>query len=223
MTTSLTEAIPKDLTTIDFVLPPLPYSYDALEPYIDTKTMQIHHDGHHQAYVDKANASLAGSPLAGESATKILRSLGSFDWERRALVRDNVGGHINHSFFWQILSPNKMVPEGDLLRAIEGKFKSLEAFKEEFNTRAIAHFASGWAWLVLDRRNEPQIITTQNQDAPIIDGLEPILGLDLWEHAYYLQYQNRRMEYVKNWWNIVNWKEAGDFYIQALKGAAQIN
>jgi Fe-Mn family superoxide dismutase len=189
-----------------YTLPPLPYPYEALEPQIDTLTMQIHHDNHHQAYVDNANRLLAGEPdLAKLSPEELLKNLGKAPETIRVGLRNNVGGHVNHSWFWKMMSPKGGgKPSGDLAKAIEKEFKSFDEFQKLFNDAALKRFGSGWAWLVA-KDGKLEILSTANQDSPITDGKVPLLGLDVWEHAYYLKYQNRRPDYVAAWWNVVNW------------------
>jgi len=189
-------------------LPDLLYAYDALEPYIDQRTMEIHHQKHHAAYVDKLNAALVGyKELQEKGIEDLLKSLDSLPDAIRTVVKNNGGGHYNHSIFWSIMGVNKGgSPQGDLLAAIEERFGQFDKFKEEFTNAAINRFGSGWAWLVLDKKNKLAVISTANQDNPLSEGLKPVLGLDVWEHAYYLKYQNRRPEYIKNWWNVVNWQ-----------------
>ncbi|MDX6503671.1 MAG: superoxide dismutase, Fe-Mn family [Gaiellaceae bacterium] len=188
-----------------FEVPPLPYDYAALEPHIDVQTMQIHHDKHHQAYVDKANAALAGTELADASVEDVLRNLSSLPQDKQTPVRNNAGGHANHSLFWTLMSPTGGgQPGGELGAAIESEFGDFETFKTQFGEAAVNRFGSGWAWLVHDG-SSVKITSTPNQDSPIIDGQTPLLGLDVWEHAYYLKYQNRRPDYVAAWWNVVDW------------------
>jgi Fe-Mn family superoxide dismutase len=190
-----------------FEVPPLPYDYAALEPHIDEQTMRLHHDKHHQAYVDNANAALAGTDLAEAPVEEVLRRLSSLPEDKQTPVRNNAGGHANHAMFWQIMSPNGGgEPSGELASALERAFGDFEAFKAQVTDAAIKRFGSGWAWLVHDG-DELRVISTANQDSPIMDGLTPVLGIDVWEHAYYLKYQNRRPEYVAAWWNTVNWDE----------------
>jgi Fe-Mn family superoxide dismutase len=190
-----------------FEVPDLPYDYNALEPHIDEETMRIHHDKHHQAYVDKANAALEGTDLADADVDDVLRSLDQLPDEKRGPVRNNAGGHSNHSFFWQIMSPDGGgEPEGALADAIDAKFGSFDTFKEEFKNAGINRFGSGWAWLVKDG-SEVDVMSTANQDSPITDGKTPLLGVDVWEHAYYLKYQNKRPDYLDAFWNVVNWDE----------------
>lgn len=190
-------------------LPPLPYDYGALEPYIDAETMRLHHDNHHKTYVDKLNQALQKSPnLQSKSVEALMRDLNSVPENIRTEVRNNGGGHLNHTFFWQIMAPNAGgKPTGALAKAINDTFGSFDGFKQQFNQAGSDRFGSGWVWLVRSPQGQLQIKTTQNQDSPITEGLYPILGTDLWEHAYYLKYQNRRPEYLSNWWNVVNWSE----------------
>jgi superoxide dismutase, Fe-Mn family len=197
-----------------YELPPLPYPFDALEPHIDAKTMEIHHDKHHQAYITNANNALKDYPqLAAKPVEELLKDLNAVPETIRTTVRNNAGGHANHSFFWKILAPNAGVaPTGKLAEAINTSFGGLDAFKEKFQTAGAGRFGSGWAWLVVDKSGELAITSTANQDTPISEGLKPILGLDVWEHAYYLKYQNRRPEYLKAFWAVVNWAEAGKHY-----------
>jgi Fe-Mn family superoxide dismutase len=186
-----------------FEVPDLPYSYDALEPHIDEQTMRIHHDKHHQAYVDNANKALAGTEWENRSIDDILASIEIIPDDIRTAVRNNVGGHANHSLFWQVMSPDGGgEPDGDLAEAI-GDF---DDFKEAFAQAGITRFGSGWAWLIWDGTGVA-IKSTPNQDSPIMDSDVPLLGLDVWEHSYYLNYQNRRPDYVAAWWNVVNWPE----------------
>ena len=189
-----------------FSVPDLPYPYDALEPHIDEETMRIHHDKHHQAYVDKANGALEGTEWADREVEDVLKNLGSLPADKQAAVRNNAGGHYNHSLFWQMMSPNGGgAPQGELADAINAKFGSFDAFKEEFKSAGANRFGSGWAWLVKDSSGELAVVSTPNQDSPISDGQTPLLGVDVWEHAYYLKYQNKRPEYLDAFWNVVNW------------------
>lgn len=191
-----------------FKLPDLPYAYKALEPYIDEKTMRIHHGKHHAGYVDKLNQALEGNTdFLKMEIDKLVANMSQIPEEFEKAVRNNGGGHANHSLFWKVMTPNaKAKPEGKLAEAIKTKFTSLASFQEQFTQSALSRFGSGWAWLVVNN-NDLGIISTKNQDSPLIDGAIPILGIDVWEHAYYLKYQNRRADYVKAWWNIVNWEE----------------
>jgi len=188
-----------------FSVPDLPYPYEALEPHIDEATMRVHHDKHHQAYVDKANAALEGTEWADRDVEDVLRNLSALPGDKQAAVRNNAGGHYNHTLFWQMLSPDGGgAPSGELASAIDDKFGSLDSFKEEFKNAGIARFGSGWAWLVKDSSGLA-VVSTPNQDSPISDGATPLLGCDVWEHAYYLKYQNKRPDYIDAFWNVVNW------------------
>jgi len=192
-----------------FTLPPLPYPTNALEPHIDAQTMEIHHGKHHAAYVNNLNAALEKAPeLQGKSLDDLLKNLSAVPESVRTAVRNNGGGHWNHSMFWQVMAPNAGgAPTGKLADAINSSFGDFEKFKEQFNAAGAARFGSGWAWLVKDG-GKLAIVSTPNQDNPIMDGkAAPLLGLDVWEHAYYLKYQNRRPDYMKAWWNVVNWAE----------------
>lgn len=193
-----------------FTLPPLPYAEDALEPYIDKTTMQIHHDKHHGAYVTNLNKALELAPeLQNKSIEDVLaNNLANVPESIKTAVRNNGGGHANHSLFWTLMKPEGgSSPTGDIQDVISSNFGSFDAFKEKFNATATTRFGSGWAWLVKDRSGKFEILSTANQDSPLMDGKTPILGLDVWEHAYYLKYQNRRPEYIGAWWNVVNWDE----------------
>lgn len=190
-------------------LPALPYAYDALEPHIDARTMEIHHTKHHQTYVDKLNAALSKYPeLADKPLDELLKDLNAVPEDIRTAVRNHGGGHYNHSMFWKIMAPNAGgQPSGKLAEMITAKFGSFDKFKEEFNTAAANRFGSGWAWLSIDKTGALVVTSSANQDCPLSDGLKPILCLDVWEHAYYLKYQNRRPDYTSAWWNVVNWTE----------------
>ena len=189
-----------------FEVPPLPYPYDALEPYIDKQTMELHHDKHHQAYVDNANDGLANTAYANASVEEVLTNLDKIPEQVREKVRNNAGGHYNHTLFWQMMKPQGGgEPSGALAQAIDSAFGSFAQFKEQFKAAAVGRFGSGWAWLVHDGTGL-KIVSTPNQDSPISQGMTPLLGIDVWEHAYYLKYQNRRPEYIDNWWNTVNWE-----------------
>ena len=193
-----------------FEVPPLPYDYAALEPHVDAQTMQIHHDKHHQAYVDKANAALAGTELENASVEDVLRNLSSLPADKQGPVRNNAGGHANHSLFWELMSPDGGgEPSGELASSIESSFGDFETFKTQFGDAGVNRFGSGWAWLVHDG-STISITSTPNQDSPILDGLTPLLGLDVWEHAYYLKYQNRRPDYLDAWWDVVNWSKVAE-------------
>ncbi len=203
-----------------FTLPTLPYPYDALEPYIDARTMEIHHTKHHGGYVAKLNGALEKYPyLQQVTLEELLRHLPSVPEDIRTAVRNNGGGHANHSLFWTIMSPNGGgEPTGALADALKETFGSFEAFKELFTQTAATRFGSGWAWLVVNAFGRLQVYSTPNQDNPIMNGHTPILGLDVWEHAYYLKYQNRRAEYIANWWHVVNWEEVARRYQAAKEG-----
>ncbi|MBW4641784.1 MAG: superoxide dismutase [Goleter apudmare HA4340-LM2] len=192
-----------------FELPPLPYNYDALEPYIDTQTMQLHHDQHHQAYVSNVNAALEKHPeLNSKSIEELIININSLPKDIQATVCNNGGGHINHAMFWQIMAPHADgEPTGAIADVINDNFGNFENFKQRFNDSGVKQFGSGWVWLVRTPENRFEIISTHNQDSPITSGSFPIMGNDVWEHAYYLKYQNRRPEYLKQWWNVVNWDE----------------
>ncbi len=198
-------------------LPILPYSYNALEPDIDEKTMQIHHDKHHQTYVNKLNEALNNYPdLQILTLEELLKSLKTIPKEIRDSIRHNGGGHYNHSFFWKIMESVKGgEPKGGLAVALNDKFKNFQKFKEKFSKKAANLFGSGWVWLILDKNGNPKIISTDGHDNPVMKGLTPLLVIDLWEHAYYLKYQNRRPEYIEAWWNTVNWDEAEKYYQEA--------
>jgi Fe-Mn family superoxide dismutase len=200
-----------------YQLPDLPYPYDALEPNIDARTMEIHHDRHHAGYVNNVNAALEGHPnLASKSVENLLRDIDTVPDDIRIAVRNNGGGHANHSLFWEVMSPDGGgKPSGDLADAINDAFGSFDRFKEQFTSAATGRFGSGWAWLVIDNAGNLSVTSTPNQDSPYMDGLTPILGIDVWEHAYYLKYQNKRGDYVSNWWNVVNWPEVARRYKQA--------
>jgi superoxide dismutase, Fe-Mn family len=191
-------------------LPPLPYAYNALEPHIDDQTMRIHHDKHHGGYVNNLNAALEQHPaLQGKSVEELLRALATVPEAIRTAVRNNGGGHANHTMFWEIMKPGGGAPAGRILDAIVSTFGSLDRFKDQFSKTAMSRFGSGWAWLVQGPDGKLAIESTANQDTPLIDGKWPVFGLDVWEHAYYLKYQNRRADYVGAWWNVVNWVEVG--------------
>lgn len=200
-----------------FELPELPYAYDALEPHIDNETMSIHHTKHHNTYVSNLNGALEGySDLQNKSLDELLKDLDNLPKEIQTAVRNNGGGHANHSLFWELMSPNGGgSPKGSLAEAIDAKFGSFDQFKEEFKAAATGRFGSGWAWLVVDN-GELAITSTPNQDTPVMDGKTPILGVDVWEHAYYLKYQNKRPDYVSAFWNVVNWDKVAELY-QAAK------
>jgi Fe-Mn family superoxide dismutase len=198
-----------------FEVPPLPYDYNALEPHIDEQTMRLHHDKHHQAYADKANAALEGTDWADESVEQILTIIDTLPEDKQAVVRNNAGGHANHSMFWEIMSPDGGgEPEGELADAINDTFGSLDELKKAVNDAGVNRFGSGWTWLVYDGTGLA-VYSTANQDSPILQSDEPILGNDVWEHAYYLKYQNRRPDYLEAWWNVVNWPAVAERYAKA--------
>jgi superoxide dismutase, Fe-Mn family len=193
-----------------YELPPLSYPFNALEPHIDAKTMEIHHDKHHQAYITNANNALKDHPdLAAKPVDELIANLGQVPESIRTVVRNNAGGHSNHSFFWKIMAPNAGgAPKGKLAEAITATFGSVDAFKEKFQAAGASRFGSGWAWLVINKEGKLEITSTPNQDSPIMEGLKPVIGVDVWEHSYYLLYQNKRPDYLKAWWNVVNWDQA---------------
>ncbi|MBL0920977.1 MAG: superoxide dismutase [Phycisphaerales bacterium] len=207
-----------------FTLPPLPYAPTALEPHIDAKTMEIHHGKHHNAYVANANKALEGTKFADMAPEEVIKQLNDVPADKRTAVRNNAGGHVNHSMFWQIMAPAGKggggAPSGDLAKAIDGAFGSFDKFKEQFAAAAAGRFGSGWAWLCV-KGGKVEICSTPNQDNPLMGeavagcGGTPILGLDVWEHAYYLNYQNRRPDYVTAWWNVVNWAKVAELFAKA--------
>jgi Fe-Mn family superoxide dismutase len=194
-----------------YELPKLPYPYDALEPHIDARTMEIHHTKHHQAYINNVNGAIQGKPdLEKKGVEDLIRSLAAIPEDIRTTVRNNGGGHANHSLFWQLMGPGKGgEPKGDIAAAINSSFGSFAKFKEDFGKAAVGRFGSGWAWVILDG-GKLSITSTPNQDSPIMDGKKPILGIDVWEHAYYLKYQNRRPDYIQAWWNVVDWDKVNE-------------
>ena len=195
-----------------YEVPPLPYDYNALEPHIDEQTMHLHHDKHHQAYVTQANAALEGTEWADKPVEEVLQNLGSLPQDKQGPVRNNAGGHYNHSLFWEWMSPNGGgAPDGALADAINSSFGSFDDFKAQFKDAGIKRFGSGWAWLIKDGSNL-SIASTPNQDNPISDGKNAILGVDVWEHAYYLNYQNRRPDYLDAWWNVVDWAKVAEAF-----------
>jgi Fe-Mn family superoxide dismutase len=202
-----------------YTLPPLPYAYDALEPHIDARTMEIHHNKHHQAYIDNLNAALAKHPEIAETPLyELLSNIDKVPQDIRTAVQNNGGGHYNHTFFWPIMSPNGGgQPKGQLADEIKKTFGSFEAFQEKFNAAAKSVFGSGWAWLGINKNGQLEIISMPNQNAPLMLGMKPILGLDVWEHAYYLKYQNKRPDYITAWWNVVNWDQVAEHYELIVK------
>jgi superoxide dismutase, Fe-Mn family len=198
-----------------YTVPDLPYDYAALEPHIDEQTMHLHHDVHHQAYVDKANAALEGTEWADKDVDEVLRNLDQLPDDIRTAVRNQAGGHSNHSFFWVVMSPDGGgEPEGELASAIDDAFGSFDAFKDEFKNAGVTRFGSGWSWLVHDGSGLA-VLSTANQDTPISDGKTPLLGVDVWEHAYYLKYNGKRPDYIDAWWNVVNWPEVASRFSSA--------
>jgi len=204
---------------MSFELPQLPYDYSALEPHIDTQTMQIHHDKHHAAYVSNLNKALESAPdLAGKSIAEIVSNLSSVPEKIRQAVINNGGGHYNHTLFWEIMGPKGGgEPKGELAKAIDAAFGNYEGLREKVNNAGMTRFGSGWAWLVADKAGQLQVLSTANQDNPLSNGLQPILGVDVWEHAYYLKYQNRRADYLSAWWNVVNWDAVAARYASLKK------
>lgn len=203
-----------------YELPPLPYDYNALEPYIDEETMHLHHDKHHQAYVNNLNAALQGqSQFENMSVDDLMRQINSVPESIRTAVRNNGGGHANHSMYWQIMKPNGGgEPTGDLANAINSAFGSFDQFKAAFNDAGAKRFGSGWAWLVIGPDGKLAVTSSANQDSPLMEGQYPVMGNDVWEHAYYLKYQNRRPEYLAAWWNVLNWDEIAKRYAQGMSG-----
>ncbi len=198
-----------------YSVPPLPYAYDALEPYIDKATMEFHHDKHHQAYVDKANAALAGTPLENAAIEDVLKDLSQVPADKRTAVQNNGGGHYNHSLFWESMAPGAGgAPDGALAQAIDSVFGSFESFQSSLKETGVNQFGSGWSWLV-HNGSELAIVGTPNQDSPISSGSTPLLGVDVWEHAYYLKYQNRRPDYIDAWWNVVDWGKVAERFAAA--------
>ena len=197
------------------ILPKLPYAYDALEPYIDTETMTIHHDKHHATYVANVNAALEKHPEIGEDLEALLADVDSIPADIRQAVINNGGGHLNHTLFWELLSPEKQEPTAQVLAAIEEAFGSFDAFKTAFTQAATTRFGSGWAWLVVNENGKLEVLSTANQDTPISQGKAPILALDVWEHAYYLKYRNVRPDYIKAFFDVINWEKVAQLYSEA--------
>ncbi|MCO7178105.1 superoxide dismutase SodA [Streptococcus gallolyticus] len=199
------------------ILPKLPYAYDALEPYIDTETMTIHHDKHHATYVANVNAALEKHPEIGEDLEALLADVDSIPADIRQAVINNGGGHLNHALFWELLSPEKQEPTAQVLAAIEEDFGSFDEFKAAFTQAATTRFGSGWAWLVVNENGKLEVLSTANQDTPISQGKAPILALDVWEHAYYLKYRNVRPDYIKAFFDVINWEKVAEFYSKVTK------
>lgn len=197
------------------ILPKLPYAYDALEPYIDAETMTIHHDKHHATYVANVNAALEKHPEIGENLTTLLADVETIPADIRQAVINNGGGHLNHALFWELLSPEKQEPTAEVLAAIEETFGSFDKFKTVFTQAATTRFGSGWAWLVVNQEGKLEVVSTANQDTPISQGKKPILALDVWEHAYYLKYRNVRPDYIKAFFDIINWSKVAELYAEA--------
>jgi Fe-Mn family superoxide dismutase len=205
-----------------YEVPALPYDYNALEPHVDEATMRVHHDKHHQAYVDKVNAALEGTEWADKPIEEVLRNLDALPADKQKPVRNNGGGHANHSLFWQLMSPTGGgEPDGELRTAIEAGFGSFEDFRKQFSEAGVNQFGSGWAWLVVDG-GSLSITSTPNQDTPVMEGKTPILGVDVWEHSYYLKYQNRRPDYIAAWFNVVNWPKVAELYAAASRTGAAV-
>jgi len=205
---------------MSYTLPPLPYAFDALEPHIDARTMEIHHDKHHAAYINNLNAALKDHPeLAAKPVNELIADLSAVPEAIRLAVRNNGGGHSNHTFFWEIMGPGKGgAPVGTLAEAITKTFGSYDEFKAKFEEAGVKRFGSGFVWLIVNKQGQLEIISLPNQDSPYMDGDKPVIANDVWEHAYYLNYQNRRPDYLKAWWNVVNWDHAEQNYLTALKG-----
>ncbi len=205
--------------TYPFTVPKLPYAFDALEPYIDKKTMEVHHNKHHQGYVNNLNNALKGhKDLHNKTLFELLSNLNKLPHEARAAIRNHGGGHFNHSLFWTVMTPNaQQRPSGKLAEKINETFGSFETMQDEFNKKAKTVFGSGWAWLVTDKKGNLSVLATHNQDSPLEENLIPILGLDVWEHAYYLKYQNKRGDYISAWWHIINWPTVQRYYSKAIK------
>jgi Fe-Mn family superoxide dismutase len=201
-----------------YELPKLPYDYDALEPHIDAETMKIHHDLHHKAYIDNLNKALDGHPqLQGKPIEQLLQEIDKVPMEIKQTVINNGGGHANHTLFWEVMIKGGSKPSGELAKAIDASFGSLDKLQAEMSDKAVKQFGSGWAWLVLDKGNKLVTVGLPNQNSPVLTGQAPLLGLDVWEHAYYLKYRNKRADYVKAWWNVVNWDNVAARYKMAMK------
>lgn len=207
----------KEVISMTIILPKLPYAYDALEPYIDAETMTIHHDKHHATYVANVNAALEKHPEIGEDLETLLADVDSIPADIRQAVINNGGGHLNHALFWELLSPEKQEPTAQVLAAIEEAFGSFDEFKATFTQAATTRFGSGWAWLVVNENGKLEVLSTANQDTPISQGKAPILALDVWEHAYYLKYRNVRPDYIKAFFDVINWEKIAELYSKATK------
>lgn len=207
----------KEVISMTIILPKLPYAYDALEPYIDAETMTIHHDKHHATYVANVNAALEKHPEIGEDLEALLADVDSIPADIRQAVINNGGGHLNHALFWELLSPEKQEPTAQVLAAIEEAFGSFDEFKATFTQAATTRFGSGWAWLVVNENGKLEVLSTANQDTPISQGKAPILALDVWEHAYYLKYRNVRPDYIKAFFDVINWEKVAELYSKATK------
>lgn len=207
----------KEVISMTIILPKLPYAYDALEPYIDAETMTIHHDKHHATYVANVNAALEKHPEIGEDLETLLADVDSIPADIRQAVINNGGGHLNHALFWELLSPEKQEPTVQVLAAIEEAFGSFDEFKATFTQAATTRFGSGWAWLVVNENGKLEVLSTANQDTPISQGKAPILALDVWEHAYYLKYRNVRPDYIKAFFDVINWEKVAELYSKATK------
>lgn len=207
----------KEVFSMAIILPKLPYAYDALEPYIDTETMTIHHDKHHATYVANVNAALEKHPEIGEDLEALLADVDSIPADIRQAVINNGGGHLNHALFWELLSPEKQEPTAQVLAAIEEAFGSFDEFKAVFTQAATTRFGSGWAWLVVNENGKLEVLSTANQDTPISQGKAPILALDVWEHAYYLKYRNVRPDYIKAFFDVINWEKVAELYSKTTK------
>lgn len=202
----------KEVIHMAIILPELPYAYDALEPYFDAETMTLHHDKHHAAYVNNANAALEKHPEIGEDLEVLLSDVNSIPEDIRQALINNGGGHLNHALFWQLLSPEKTEITADVKAAIDESFGSFDAFKDAFTQAAATRFGSGWAWLVVNAEGQLEVMSTPNQDTPLMEGKTPILGLDVWEHAYYLNYRNVRPDYIKAFFELINWNKVAELY-----------
>jgi len=207
--------IEKEVLQMAIILPDLPYAYDALEPYIDEETMHLHHDKHHNTYVTNVNAALAKHPEIGEDLEKLLADVESIPADIRQAVINNGGGHLNHALFWELMTAEETAPSAELAADIDATFGSFEDFQAAFTTAATTRFGSGWAWLVVNKEGKLEVVSTANQDTPISEGKTPILGLDVWEHAYYVKYRNVRPDYIKAFFSVINWNKVNELYAAA--------